>query len=94
MSTIVLAPHGMNPTLPVGITSSNDFSMKSRLLPFLEQSNVWNSLNQSYDFNTVVHPTAGGTTIQTFLCPSDSNKVARDREFLQRRRLRRYELLQ
>ncbi len=73
----VLAPHGMNPTLPPGVTTTNDFSMKARLLPFLEQTNVWNSLNQSFDFNAVVHPTAGGTTIQTFLCPSDSNKVAR-----------------
>jgi prepilin-type N-terminal cleavage/methylation domain-containing protein/prepilin-type processing-associated H-X9-DG protein len=73
----VIAPHGMNPTFPVGITSANDFSMKARLLPFLEQTNIWNSLNQSYDFNAAVHPTAGGSTIQTFLCPSDSNKVAR-----------------
>jgi prepilin-type processing-associated H-X9-DG protein len=73
----VIAPHGMNPTLPIGITSANDFSMKARLLPFMEQTNVWNSLNQSYDFNAVAHPTAGGTSIQTFLCPSDSNKVAR-----------------
>ncbi len=64
-----LPPHGMNPTLPVGITSANDFSMKSRLLPFMEQTNVWNSLNQSYDFNTAYQPTAGGTSISTFLCP-------------------------
>jgi prepilin-type processing-associated H-X9-DG protein len=67
----------MNPTFPVGITSSNDFSMKARLLPYLEQTNVWNSLNQCFDFNHASQPTAGATTIQTFLCPSDSNKVAR-----------------
>jgi prepilin-type processing-associated H-X9-DG protein len=73
----VLAPHGMNSTFPIGITSSNDFSMKARLLPFLEQTNVWNALNQSFDFNNAVHPTAGATTILTFLCPSDPNKVAR-----------------
>jgi prepilin-type N-terminal cleavage/methylation domain-containing protein/prepilin-type processing-associated H-X9-DG protein len=72
-----LPPHGMNPTLPIGVTSSNDFSMKARLLPFMEQSNVWNSLNQSFDFNAAAQPTAGGATIQTFLCPSDSNKVMR-----------------
>jgi prepilin-type N-terminal cleavage/methylation domain-containing protein/prepilin-type processing-associated H-X9-DG protein len=73
----VLPPHAMNPTLPAGVGSTNDFSMKARLLPFMEQTSVWNALNQSFDFNDARHPTAGGTTIQAFLCPSDSNKVAR-----------------
>ncbi len=55
----------------------NDFSMKTRLLPFLEQSNVYNSLNQSYFAISLVSPpiqtTAICATISAFLCPSDAN---------------------
>ena len=71
-----LPPHGQNQTTAAQATG-NDFSMKARLLPFLEQQAVFNALNQSFDFNNAVHPTAGATTIATFLCPSDGNKVAR-----------------
>ena len=55
----------------------NDFSMKTRLLPYMEQSPIYNSLNQSYFAISKVIPaiqtTAIGTTIATFLCPSDAN---------------------
>src|SRR4051794_15418493 len=59
----VLPPHGMLPVAPPGLTNAmiNDFSMKARLLPFMEQQVIWNALNQSFNFNDVSHPTAGGT---------------------------------
>jgi len=57
----------------------NDFSSKTRLLPFLEQSAIYNALNQSfYGVSSVVqnqgiNSTAICATINTFLCPSDGN---------------------
>jgi len=62
-------------------SSVNDFSMKARILPFLEQMTLYNSLNQSfgYDIITAGNPgyrcnnTVTLTTVSTFLCPSDGN---------------------
>jgi prepilin-type N-terminal cleavage/methylation domain-containing protein/prepilin-type processing-associated H-X9-DG protein len=55
----------------------NDYSAKTRLLPFLEQTAVFNSLNQTYYGISVINPainkTAVCTTINGFLCPSDGN---------------------
>jgi prepilin-type N-terminal cleavage/methylation domain-containing protein/prepilin-type processing-associated H-X9-DG protein len=68
-----LPPHGSSqPT-----TNMNDFSMKARILPFMEQPAVWNSFNQSFDFNAAQNATSGGNTIAAFLCPSDSNNIQR-----------------
>jgi prepilin-type N-terminal cleavage/methylation domain-containing protein/prepilin-type processing-associated H-X9-DG protein len=55
----------------------NDFSMKVRILPDLEQSAVYNALNQGYWSccmnNPTVNTTAVAATINSFLCPSDGN---------------------
>jgi prepilin-type N-terminal cleavage/methylation domain-containing protein/prepilin-type processing-associated H-X9-DG protein len=55
----------------------NDFSAKTRLLQFFEQSYVYNSLNQTYYSVGVINPTINMTavcsTINSFLCPSDAN---------------------
>ncbi len=55
----------------------NDFSSKARLLPFLEQANIYNSLNQTYYGVSIINPaintTAVCTSINSFLCPSDGN---------------------
>src|SRR5438046_4169318 len=37
---------------PTGSNGGNNFSMKGRLLPFMEQQQVWNALNQSANWNT------------------------------------------
>jgi prepilin-type N-terminal cleavage/methylation domain-containing protein/prepilin-type processing-associated H-X9-DG protein len=68
-----LPPHGSNqPT-----TNMNDFSMKVRILPFMEQEVIFNAFNQSFDFNNIQNPTAGHNKISAFLCPSDSNSISR-----------------
>jgi prepilin-type N-terminal cleavage/methylation domain-containing protein/prepilin-type processing-associated H-X9-DG protein len=68
-----LPPHGMNqPTAKM-----NDFSMKTRLLPYMEQQQIFNAFNQSFDFNDWSNPTAGANNLAVFLCPSDNNKVMR-----------------
>jgi prepilin-type N-terminal cleavage/methylation domain-containing protein/prepilin-type processing-associated H-X9-DG protein len=68
-----LPPHGMNQPA----ANMNDFSMKARILPSMEQQNVFNAFNQTKDFNDATNATAGANTIATFLCPSDSNLVQR-----------------
>src|SRR3954449_2241543 len=72
-----LPPTGNNPTVPAGVGRTNDFSMKARLLPFMEQQVIWNAFNQSFAYNAAQHVTPTGTYIRTFLCPSDSNLVQR-----------------
>jgi prepilin-type N-terminal cleavage/methylation domain-containing protein/prepilin-type processing-associated H-X9-DG protein len=61
------SPSG-NPSQP-----TNDFSLKARILPFMEQSQVWNSLNQTYAINTVTNYTCDCIQVNTLLCPSDAN---------------------
>jgi prepilin-type processing-associated H-X9-DG protein/prepilin-type N-terminal cleavage/methylation domain-containing protein len=60
-----------------GKPGGNDFSMKARVLPDLEQSAAYNALNQSYWSCCGTHPTVNTTavcaTVNTFLCPSDAN---------------------
>src|SRR5262249_4340490 len=72
-----LPPTGNNPTVTAGVGATNDFSMKARILPFMEQQAVWNAFNQSFAYNASQNQTPTSTTINAFLCPSDSNKVAR-----------------
>jgi prepilin-type N-terminal cleavage/methylation domain-containing protein/prepilin-type processing-associated H-X9-DG protein len=52
---------------------NNDMSMKVRLLPFIEQTNVYNSYNMSANYGSAVQFTFTVTTINTYLCPSDAN---------------------
>jgi prepilin-type N-terminal cleavage/methylation domain-containing protein/prepilin-type processing-associated H-X9-DG protein len=52
-------------------TNPNDFGMKARLLPFLEQSAAFDALNMSCLTNTDQNWTIRVTTINTFLCPSN-----------------------
>jgi prepilin-type N-terminal cleavage/methylation domain-containing protein/prepilin-type processing-associated H-X9-DG protein len=67
---------------PTGITTFadpnfNDFSLKTRLLPYIEQSAMYNSLNQSYYASSIVSPMTNATvvsaTVNVFICPSDAN---------------------
>jgi prepilin-type N-terminal cleavage/methylation domain-containing protein/prepilin-type processing-associated H-X9-DG protein len=55
----------------------NDFSMKARVLYFMEQNAVYNALNQSYyAFSPTIpgiNTTAATMTVSAFLCPSDGN---------------------
>src|SRR5579862_8465274 len=64
-------PPNCNYTSATVIT--NDFSMKGRILPFLEQSSVYNALNMGLSYSTAQNFTIMCTQINSFLCPSDSN---------------------
>jgi prepilin-type N-terminal cleavage/methylation domain-containing protein/prepilin-type processing-associated H-X9-DG protein len=69
---------------PTAICSSNntsnscyrltpDFSMKGRILPFLEQAALDNALNFSQTTMAVQNTTCRCAQINTFVCPSDGN---------------------
>lgn len=67
-----LPPTGTNTTYV-----PNDFSMKPRILPFLEQQPLYNALNQNFTYNSAINATVTSTTVSTFLCPSDGNTINR-----------------
>jgi prepilin-type N-terminal cleavage/methylation domain-containing protein/prepilin-type processing-associated H-X9-DG protein len=48
------------------------FSAHSRLLPYLEQSNLYNSINFNVNYSDPANAQPMAATVKTFLCPSDS----------------------
>jgi len=67
-------PPGSCNTSPANV---NNFSMKARLMPYMEQSVAWNALNQSKYYNdttTYANVTVAVMNINGFLCPSDGNR--------------------
>jgi prepilin-type N-terminal cleavage/methylation domain-containing protein/prepilin-type processing-associated H-X9-DG protein len=54
---------------------TNNFGMKARILPYLEQTAVYNFLNQTFNLEDAsgANDTASTTQISVFLCPSDPN---------------------
>lgn len=72
-----LPPTSNTTPAPAGSGSTNDFSMKTRLLAYIEQQAIYNALNQTQVYNAVHNGTATSTLVNTFLCPSDGTKIAR-----------------
>jgi len=76
-STNACLPPTSNYTIVNGI--NNRFSMKFRLLPFIEQSALYNAANivlASYidtSANALPNTTVSRTEVAAFLCPSDEN---------------------
>jgi prepilin-type N-terminal cleavage/methylation domain-containing protein/prepilin-type processing-associated H-X9-DG protein len=66
-------PPSCNGGAPTGIGSTNDFSMKARLLAFFEQNAVFNSLNMSFSSTSAQNGTVRVQKLAVFLCPSDGN---------------------
>jgi prepilin-type N-terminal cleavage/methylation domain-containing protein/prepilin-type processing-associated H-X9-DG protein len=65
-----------NGTYPVGNTSADSYSALARLLPFVEQANLY----QLVDLNAsaISQPTVVMQRIPIYLCPSEVNDKARD----------------
>jgi prepilin-type N-terminal cleavage/methylation domain-containing protein/prepilin-type processing-associated H-X9-DG protein len=63
------------PTSGTGSSGNgNNFSMKVHLLPFMEQSTLYNAINQGWYWNDgIFNVTVGTATVSTMLCPSDGN---------------------
>jgi prepilin-type N-terminal cleavage/methylation domain-containing protein/prepilin-type processing-associated H-X9-DG protein len=51
----------------------NNFSKKPRILPYMEQNAIYNSLNMSYVQESAQNATNLTTQINVFNCPSDGN---------------------
>jgi prepilin-type N-terminal cleavage/methylation domain-containing protein/prepilin-type processing-associated H-X9-DG protein len=54
---------------------SNSWSMKPRILNFVEQVAAWNALNQSFTYSAAENNSIRVMTINTFNCPSDTNQT-------------------
>ena len=67
------ADGALPPAAATGPEWSNNFSMKARVLPYLEQSALYNSLNMSYFQESAPNATNLTTLVAAFLCPSDAN---------------------
>ena len=68
----VTIPPTANPAA-TATNGQNDMSMKARLLPFLEQSALYNAINISFIYTNYAQFTAATAKVNTFLCPSDAN---------------------
>src|SRR5882757_8664319 len=58
-----LPPASNNTTVPVGVGSTNDFSLKARILPYLEQAQMFNALNQSFVAQSSQNATIHGVQV-------------------------------
>jgi prepilin-type N-terminal cleavage/methylation domain-containing protein/prepilin-type processing-associated H-X9-DG protein len=66
--------HDVNSALaPTSTAGPNDFSMKIRILPFIEQGIIYNAFNMFFVGSDATNWTAHVAQINTFNCPSDGN---------------------
>jgi prepilin-type N-terminal cleavage/methylation domain-containing protein/prepilin-type processing-associated H-X9-DG protein len=78
LKQVILAMHNyhdVNQALPLGRTlqagTYRPFSQQARILGFMEQSNVFNSLNFDLGSYDAANATGAATQINSFICPSD-----------------------
>src|SRR5206468_4226611 len=68
--------HDVNIALPLGRTLQSGayrpFSQQARILGYMEQSNVFNTLNFSLSSYDPSNATGAATSVNSFLCPSDT----------------------
>jgi prepilin-type N-terminal cleavage/methylation domain-containing protein/prepilin-type processing-associated H-X9-DG protein len=71
--------HDVNGTIPPSgnenytLAWNTDLSMKGRILPFIEQQNLYNAWNMFYTYTYAAQFTVTIAKVNTFLCPSDAN---------------------
>ncbi len=66
--------HDVNGEIPPTSNNGNpNWSMKGRLLQFIEQGPLFNALNAVYNYSDAQNATVRCTRINVLLCPSDSN---------------------
>ncbi|RUL84925.1 DUF1559 domain-containing protein [Tautonia sociabilis] len=62
--------------LPRGRTTQ-PWSGLTRLLPYIEQSNLYDAINWDRDFEFTTSPTLAKVRVANFMCPSEVNEVPR-----------------
>jgi prepilin-type N-terminal cleavage/methylation domain-containing protein/prepilin-type processing-associated H-X9-DG protein len=66
--------HDANNCIPPNSSAvAPDWSMKARMLPFIELGNMYNALNVSFNATSAQNQTIHAAHVSTFLCPSDPN---------------------
>jgi prepilin-type processing-associated H-X9-DG protein len=73
---IIIAMHNYHSEFgefPLGRNPNNgaSFSVHARLLPWMEEQNVFNLINFTVTWNNPVNATAAAARVNNFLCPSD-----------------------
>ena len=72
--------HDVNGTFPLdrdpaaADSDLNSYSVHSELLPFVEQTPLFNSLNYAIPYTDPTNTTVVATSVQSFLCPSDTTQ--------------------
>jgi prepilin-type N-terminal cleavage/methylation domain-containing protein/prepilin-type processing-associated H-X9-DG protein len=66
--------HDANGNLPPG-RDANSISCLAYLLPYIEQDNVYRLVNFTASWNDPSNSAALGTSVKTFLCPSDPTNL-------------------
>ena len=75
-----LPMHNMIQPLPVGSSTANNlftnnWSALARVLPFAEQSTIFNSMNFTQKDSSALNSTFCGTWVSIFVCPSDTQAI-------------------
>jgi prepilin-type N-terminal cleavage/methylation domain-containing protein/prepilin-type processing-associated H-X9-DG protein len=66
--------HDVNGAIPPDSNANNpNWSMKTRLLPFIEQPAMFNALNVSFNATDAQNVTVHAVQVNSFMCPSDGN---------------------
>jgi prepilin-type N-terminal cleavage/methylation domain-containing protein/prepilin-type processing-associated H-X9-DG protein len=83
LKQIVLALHNYNDTLGSLPPSRNyptnhSFSAHARILPYLEQQNVYDTITFSLPWNGPANDLPRGTVLKVFLCPADNDAEVPD----------------
>ena len=69
--------HDVYKTMPIADVngSTNPVSAHARLLPYLEQSPLYNLVDFNVPYNHANNTTARNTTVSVFICPSDPSRL-------------------
>jgi prepilin-type N-terminal cleavage/methylation domain-containing protein/prepilin-type processing-associated H-X9-DG protein len=80
MALAIHSYHDANRTFPMCRSTpqaigapSTSFSVHARILPYVEQDNVFRTINFNVVWNAPDNQLAFGTPIKTYICPSDPN---------------------
>jgi prepilin-type N-terminal cleavage/methylation domain-containing protein/prepilin-type processing-associated H-X9-DG protein len=57
---------------PTGTANGPNLGMKARILPYMEQTSVYNALNFSFSFNTPYNYTVSVVSLSFLVCPSET----------------------
>jgi prepilin-type N-terminal cleavage/methylation domain-containing protein/prepilin-type processing-associated H-X9-DG protein len=61
---------------PAGVNTVTSMAMKPRMLPFMEQTVLFNAINWNLPYSNVSNNTAHVIQLATMLCPSDGNRAS------------------